>query len=75
MSSESSFDKGIADAGGLAATAAALGETIQTVTNWRSRGVPANRCKAFAAITGVSIKALRPKDWADYWPELADEAA
>lgn len=63
------FDQGVADAGGATALAITMGESVQTITNWRARGVPANRCRAFEAATGVSVKTLRPNDWADYWPE------
>jgi DNA-binding transcriptional regulator YdaS (Cro superfamily) len=51
------------------ALAAALSETPQTISNWRVRGIPPNRCKAVEALTGVSVKVLRPNDWADYWPD------
>jgi DNA-binding transcriptional regulator YdaS (Cro superfamily) len=56
-------------AGGASALARSLGESIQTVINWRDRGFPPKRCKAIEALTGVDVKRLRPDDWADYWPE------
>ena len=56
---------------GLAAVASALSESIQAVSNWTVRGVPANRCKAVEALIDVSVRDLRPNDWRDYWPELA----
>ena len=68
---DSPFDQAVAAAGGVSALADALGESVQTVSNWRTRGVPANRCKAVEALTGVSVRRLRPHDWADYWPEPA----
>jgi DNA-binding transcriptional regulator YdaS (Cro superfamily) len=67
------IDAAVKAAGGLAKLAAALGETAQAVSNWRARGVPANRCKAIEAATGVSVQFLRPNDWHDYWPD-ADHA-
>jgi DNA-binding transcriptional regulator YdaS (Cro superfamily) len=58
--------------GGVAALARALGESTQTVSNWRQRGEPpANRCVAIEQITGVSRRELR-SDWADYWPEAPE---
>lgn len=69
MSQEQAFDDGVAAVGNLTALAAALDETIQTLSNWRVRGVPANKCKRFEAITGVSVRRLRPTDWHEYWPD------
>ncbi len=57
--------------GSAQALADALGVTPQVVSNWKTRGVPANMCKAIEAVTGVSVRELRD-DWRDYWPELAD---
>jgi len=68
---KAAFDKGIANAGGLSRLAEILGESPQTLNNWRTRGVPPGKCQAFAAATGVSVKHLRPRDWMDYWPERA----
>lgn len=56
---------------GLKGLADALGESMQTITNWRARGVPANKCAAIEQLTGISRRDLRPTDWAEYWPELA----
>jgi len=75
MSGETAIDKGIADAGGLSTLADLLGETPQALNNWRTRGVPPSKCRAFAAATGISVKLLRPNDWGDYWPELETEQA
>ena len=69
MSTETGIEAAIAAAGGLAKLAGALDETSQAVSNWRTRGVPANRCKAIEAATGVSVQRLRPADWHDYWPD------
>lgn len=55
--------------GGMTKMADAMGVSLQTLTNWRSRGVPASECKAFEAITGVGVQRLRD-DWAKYWPEI-----
>lgn len=71
MDTNTPIERAIALAGGPAALAKLLGESIQTVSNWRSRGVaPANRCVAIEQHTGVSRRELRPDDWHDYWPEV-----
>lgn len=63
------IDRAIDSFGGTVALARALGESTQTVSNWRQRGEPpANRCVAIERLTGVSRRELR-SDWADYWPE------
>lgn len=73
MQQEQPFDRAIRMAGGLAALARALGESTQTLWNWRARGEPpANRCAAIESITGVSRQDLR-HDWMDYWPEAGDQ--
>jgi DNA-binding transcriptional regulator YdaS (Cro superfamily) len=75
MSNETAIARAIRLGGGPAALARSLGESIQTVTNWRARGLaPANRCPAIEQATGVSRKELRP-DWSDYWPELTKARA
>jgi DNA-binding transcriptional regulator YdaS (Cro superfamily) len=68
---ETGIERAIDKAGGAAAMAKHLGESVQTVSNWRARGMPpANRCVAIEQMTGVSRCELRD-DWADYWPEEA----
>lgn len=47
----------------------ALSESTPLVCNWRSRGIPANRCMAVKALTGIPTTRLRPFDWHEYWPE------
>jgi DNA-binding transcriptional regulator YdaS (Cro superfamily) len=60
--------------GGISQTAIAklLGESVQTIGNWRSRGVPLSRCADFEAACGGSVRRwhLRPDDWHRIWPEL-----
>lgn len=51
------------------ALARALGESTPAVCNWRTRGIPANRCKAIEALTGIPARRMRPHDWHEYWPE------
>lgn len=75
MKNTSAFDEGVTAAGGMARLAEALGEkSIQVVSNWRGRGVPISKCKAFEAITGVSVRRLRPHDWRKFWPDAPPPA-
>jgi DNA-binding transcriptional regulator YdaS (Cro superfamily) len=70
---ETPIERAIRLAGGTAALARLLGESMQTVSNWRARGeAPANRCPAIEMHTGVSRRELRA-DWQDYWPELQSD--
>ena len=60
--------------GSPAKLAEALSERgAATVCNWRARGIPPNRAKAIEALTGISVRELRPLDWQEYWPD-ADTA-
>ena len=52
--------------------AAALGESKQAVHNWHRRGYPADKCKALEALTGISVRLLRPDDWQKYWPDAPE---
>ena len=70
MEPETALQRAIDQAGGAQALADLLNEKhVQTILNWKVRGVPANRCPAIEAATGVSRRDLRD-DWRDYWPEL-----
>jgi DNA-binding transcriptional regulator YdaS (Cro superfamily) len=71
MDNESPLETAIRIAGGTAGLAKRINESVQTVNNWRARGVPASRCAAIERATGVDRRTLRPDDWKDYWPELA----
>lgn len=61
--------KAIDAAGSASALAAALGVSIQRLTNWTSRGVPAEQCPAIERYTRqigspVTCEELRPDiDW------------
>jgi DNA-binding transcriptional regulator YdaS (Cro superfamily) len=69
MDTETPIGRAIRLAGGPAAMARGLNESVQTISNWAARGQPpANRCAAIEALTGVSRRDLRT-DWRDYWPE------
>lgn len=75
MENASTYDAVMAKAGGPASLAKHLGENPATVCNWKARGFPAHRCKAIEALTGVSVRLLRPDDWRDYWPEQPRKTA
>lgn len=59
--------------------AKAVNATAAEISDWRrnKRQVPVRRCVAIEYATGgkVSRKDLRPDDWAQYWPELAEKSA
>lgn len=59
-------------AGGMTKLAAAIGATVQTVSNWKTRGVPVDQCAAVELASGGKVKRwdLRPADWHRIWPEL-----
>lgn len=58
--------------GGAVRLAALLEVSPQAISNWKERGVPIERCVAIERLTNVSRRDLRPDDWEDIWPELAD---
>lgn len=47
----------------------------QAVQSWRSNGIPVRYCRRINELTGISLQRLRPNDWADFWPELAEAKA
>lgn len=59
------------------AQAVGLGQTA--ISNWIKRGstVPAEHCAAIETATAgaVTRRDLRPNDWQDIWPELAQPSA
>lgn len=73
MSSDDSvkgLDRAIRVMGGASALAAALAEKPQVVSNWKARGVPADRCPDIERVTRdkgdrVPCEEMRPDiDWA-----------
>ncbi len=59
--------------GGRSALAAALGVTVSAYGNWKKRGVPFEQCPRIEALVPtVTRQRLRPDDFQDMWPELAD---
>lgn len=61
------------------AIAQAVGVTPPVVSDWVTgkKGIPMERCTAIERATGgaVTRKDLRPDDWQDHWPELAQALA
>lgn len=61
---------------GKAKLARVIGVSSPTVHQWISghRPIPIERCVAIERATGgaVTRRDLRPNDWQDIWPELAD---
>lgn len=59
-------------AGGMAKLADACGASVQTVWNWKKRGVPIEHCAAIEQATARAVMRwdLRPDDWHRIWPEL-----
>lgn len=59
------------------ALAVAVGVRPPVVSDWCAgkKSVPVQRCVAIERATAgaVSRKDLRPDDWLDIWPELADQ--
>ena len=53
-----------------------MGESTQTVWNWRKRGVPIPRCAELEQATGGAVARwdMRPDDWHLIWPELVGAA-
>ncbi|WP_312305156.1 ABC transporter substrate-binding protein [Pulveribacter sp.] len=46
--------------------------SYQSVQSWRGSGVPIKFCRKVHELTGIPLATLRPDDWADVWPELAE---
>lgn len=75
MSNEALFERVLAAfEGSPTKLAEFVGETTQTVCNWRHRGIPAHKVMALSSRTGISERVMRPDDWHLYWPELAPKS-
>lgn len=58
-------------AGGLSALGESLGHiTPQSISHWKDRGIPVDRCGAINKLYGVPVWRLRPHDWHEHWPML-----
>ena len=64
--------------GGVGRLAEMIGVSGSAPSMWKARGrVPVEHCAAIERATNgaVTRKDLRPDDWADIWPELAEREA
>lgn len=72
------LEAAIGKVGGVGKLAAAIGIGQSAISNWRARGTTpdAAHCVAIERATSgaVTRRDLRPDDWQDIWPELADPA-
>lgn len=63
--------------GGTIAAASKLGVKPPAVSDWltKKRPIPIKRCVQIEQATGgaVTRRDLRPDDWAEIWPELAQD--
>lgn len=59
--------------GGRSELATRLAVSVAAIGNWKVRGVPIEQCPRIERVTQgvVARKQLRPDDWQDIWPELA----
>lgn len=57
---ESALERAIKAAGSAVALAKVVGVTAMAVTNWKKRGVPADRVLTIEKATGVKRYELRP---------------
>lgn len=72
---EEVVNRAIKAAGGLYKLAALLGVSPQAVVNWRSRGVPLNKCAQVEAVTGGAVTRTELRHDAHLiWPELRPAA-
>lgn len=71
MSEKSPIELAADAVGGASKLADLIGVSIQTLSNWRGRGIPIERCVAIEQATRgtVTRRDLR-SDWRDIWPEL-----
>jgi DNA-binding transcriptional regulator YdaS (Cro superfamily) len=70
-----SLQRAISILGGQSLLAGSLGVVQSAVAGWMKRGtVPVKYCPAIERATHgqVTRQHLRPDDWQDIWPELAD---
>ena len=63
--------------GGRAQLAEQLGVTVAAIGNWKHREVPIEKCPKIEVVTSGRVTRihLRPDDWAEIWPELAQAQA
>ncbi len=74
---EHPVDKAARLLGGRSAMAESLDVSVAAIGNWKTRGVPFEKCPIIERLTERQVMRyhLRPDDWADMWPELAPALA
>ncbi|MEY2686583.1 MAG: hypothetical protein RL375_781 [Pseudomonadota bacterium] len=67
------LDRAAVAVGGRVNLSQVLDVTLGALGNWKTRGVPIERCYSIERATNgaVTRKDLRPDDWHEIWPELA----
>ena len=48
--------------------------SYQVVQSWKKSGVPPRHCRKVSALSGLSLRELRPHDWQHYWSEVEASA-
>lgn len=73
MPAKTPLERACESAGGATKLAGLIGVSVQTLSNWKDRGVPIERCVAIEQATDAAVtrRDLRPDDWQAIWPELA----
>ena len=73
IAGEHPLDTAARAAGGRDRLAEKLGVSVAAIGNWKKRGVPIDKCTGIEAASHRVVKrqALRPIDWMQIWPELA----
>ncbi len=63
--------------GGRSALADRLDVSVAAIGNWKTRGVPIEKCPRIERLTDTKVtrQVLRPNDWQEIWPELAQSPA
>jgi len=74
---EHPVDKAARLLGGRPAMAERLDVSVSAIGNWKTRGVPYEVCPAIERLTDRQVMRydLRPDDWEQMWPELAQAPA
>lgn len=77
MSAKTPLERACDCVGSAAKLAGLIGVSQQTLSNWKERGVPIERCLAIERATDseVTRKDLRPDDFELIWPDLSEPAA
>lgn len=75
MSAEHPIDRAARIVGDRVALARLCDVTPAAVGNWKQRGIPVHYCVRIEVATAgaVTRQEMRPDDWKQIWPELADQ--